>query len=53
LIASFGAASFEFVVNPLSAYLLSPLLMAAVTLLATLAGTLDAGQIRIAEHIKE
>ncbi len=53
LIASFGAASFEFVVNPLSAYLLSPLLMAAVTLLATLAGTLDAGRIRIAEHIKE
>ncbi len=53
LIASFGAASFEFVVNPLSAYLLSPLLMAAATLLATIAGTLDAGQIRIAENIKE
>ncbi len=53
LIASFGAASFEFVVNPLSAYLLSPLLMAAATLLATVAGTLDAGQIRVAENIKE
>jgi putative ABC transport system permease protein len=53
LIASFGAASFKFVVNPFSAYLLSPLLMVAATLLATLAGTLDAGQIRIAEDIKE
>lgn len=53
LIASFGAASFKFVVNPLSAYLLSPLLMVAATLFATLAGTLDAGQIRIAENIKE
>jgi len=53
VIASFGAASFEFVINPLSAYLLSPLLMVAATLLATLAGTLDAGWIRIAENIKE
>lgn len=53
LIASFGAASFEFVINPLTAYLLSPLLMAAATLFATIAGTWDAGQIRISENIKE
>lgn len=53
LIASFGAASFKFVVNPLSACLLSPLLMAAATLFATIAGTWDAGQIRISENIKE
>lgn len=53
VIAAFGAASFEFVVNPWSAYLLSPLLLAAVTLAATIAGTLDAGQIKISENIKE
>jgi len=53
VIASFGAASFSFVVDPLSAYVLSPLLMAAATLFATWTGTLDAGRIRIAEHIRE
>lgn len=53
VIASFGAASFEFVINPIFAYLLSPLLMGVATLLATIAGTLDAGQIRIADNIKE
>jgi putative ABC transport system permease protein len=53
VIASFGAASFAFVINPLFAYLLSPLLLTAVTLSATIAGTLDAGQIKIAENIKE
>ncbi|MFO7681012.1 MAG: ABC transporter permease [Chloroflexota bacterium] len=53
VIASFGAASFEFVVNPLFAYLFSPLLLTAVTLSATIFGTLDAGQIKIAENMKE
>lgn len=53
VIAAFGAASFAFVINPLFAYLLSPLLMGLVTLGATIVGSLDAGQIRIAEHIKE
>ena len=53
VIAAFGAASFEFVVNPWFAYLLSPLLLAAVTLAATIAGTLDVSQIKISENIKE
>ena len=53
VIASFGASSFAFVVNPLSAYLVSPLLMAAGTLLATVAGTWDAGRIKITQNIKE
>jgi putative ABC transport system permease protein len=53
VIAAFGAATFEFVINPWFAYLLSPLLLAAVTLAATIAGTLDAGQIKISENIKE
>lgn len=53
VIATFGAASFKFIVNPAFAYLLSPLLMAGVVLAATFFGTLDAGQIKISESIKE
>lgn len=53
LIASFGAASFSFVVNPLESYLILPLLMVAAVLAATAFGTRDAGKIRISENIKE
>ncbi len=53
VIASFGASSFEFVVNPLAAYLLSPLLMVCAVLAATIFGTVDAGKIRISENIQE
>lgn len=53
VIASFGASSFKFVINPAFAYLISPLMMAAVVLAATIFGTLDAGQIKISENIKE
>jgi len=53
VIASFGASSFKFVINPAFAYLLSPLMMAGVVLAATILGTLDAGQIKISENIKE
>ncbi|RRR67490.1 MAG: FtsX-like permease family protein [Candidatus Viridilinea halotolerans] len=53
VIGSFGATSFAFVINPWLAYLLSPLLMGVATLGATIAGVWDAGQISIAEHIKE
>jgi putative ABC transport system permease protein len=53
VIASFGAASFKFIINPVFAYLLSPLMMAVVVLAATFFGTLDAGQIKISENIKE
>lgn len=53
VIASFGASSFEFIVNPVFAYLLSPLMMVCVVLFATAIGTLDAGQNKIYENIKE
>ncbi|MEK3750973.1 FtsX-like permease family protein [Paenibacillus sp. FSL E2-8871] len=53
VISSFGASSFKFVVNPLSAYLLYPLMMAGSVLIATIIGTLGAGQIKIPENIKE
>jgi putative ABC transport system permease protein len=53
VIASFGASSFAFVVNPLEAYLISPLMMVCTVLAATIFGTLDAGKIKIFENIKE
>lgn len=53
LISSFGASSFKFVVNPLYAYLLSPLMMIGAVIVATMIGVSGAGQIKIADHIKE
>ncbi|KAI7264217.1 hypothetical protein KC345_g8906 [Hortaea werneckii] len=53
IIASFGASTFQFVVNPLSAYVLCPLMMAGSVLIATLIGTSGTGRIQISENIKE
>ncbi|MEH7385544.1 FtsX-like permease family protein [Bacillus sp. JJ1521] len=53
LIASFGASTFDFTINPVRAYLLSPLMMAVMVLLATMFGISRAGQIKISQHIKE
>lgn len=53
LIRSFGAASFKFVVDPFAAYLLSPLLLAGVVLIATIIGTAGTGKIIISGYIKE
>ncbi|MFO1446081.1 FtsX-like permease family protein [Bacillus sp. Bva_UNVM-123] len=53
VISSFGASTFQFTVNPLSAYFLSPLIMISSVLIATIIGTLGAGQIKIFENIKE
>jgi putative ABC transport system permease protein len=53
VIAVFGASTFAFAINPLWAYLLSPLMMAGAVLLATYFGASDAGRINIAENIKE
>lgn len=53
LIASFGAASFQFVINPISAYLVTPLLMGGTVLLAALLGSSGVKNIKISQHIKE
>jgi putative ABC transport system permease protein len=53
VIASFGASSFAFVVDPLEVYLLTPALMAFSVLLATALGTWDAGRIQVSESIRE
>lgn len=53
VISSFGASSFQFIVNPISAYLLSPLMLICSVLIATIIGTSSAGKIKISENIKE
>ncbi len=53
VISSFGASAFRFVVNPISAYFFCPLMMGCAVVIATMLGTLDAGQIKLAENIKE
>lgn len=53
LIASFGAASFQFVIDPISAYLITPLLMGGTVLLAALFGSSGVKNIKISQHIKE
>ncbi len=53
VIASFGAASFNFIINPLAAYVFCPLALLCVVLLATLIGTVKAGQLKIMDYIKE
>ncbi|MGE7915042.1 FtsX-like permease family protein [Lysinibacillus xylanilyticus] len=53
LITSFGASSFSFSINPLSAYVLCPLLMICSVLITTIIGTWDVGKIKISENIKE
>jgi putative ABC transport system permease protein len=53
VISAFGASSFQFVVNPVTAYLLCPLMMVCTVLIATMLGTSGAGQIKISENIME
>jgi len=53
VISSFGASSFSFSINPLSAYVLCPLLMICSVLFTTIIGTSGAGKIKISENIKE
>ncbi|WP_439876780.1 ABC transporter permease (plasmid) [Bacillus mycoides] len=52
VISSFGASAFKFVVNPLSAYLLCPLMIICLVLIATIIGTSRAGRIKIYENMK-
>jgi putative ABC transport system permease protein len=53
IISSFGASTFNFEVNPLWSYLLSPLMMVGVVLVATVIGISSIRQIKISEYIKE
>ncbi|MCX7615611.1 MAG: FtsX-like permease family protein, partial [Clostridiales bacterium] len=53
VISQLGASTFKFAVNPVSAYLLSPLMMVCSVLVATIIGASGTGQIKISENIKE
>ncbi|OOC59323.1 ABC transporter permease [Paenibacillus ihbetae] len=52
-ISTFGASAFRFTVDPLSAYLLSPLMMIGSVLIATVIGISGAGHIKISDSLKE
>ncbi|MCM3786720.1 ABC transporter permease [Neobacillus mesonae] len=51
-ISSFGASTFHFTVDPFSAYLLSPLMIICLVLIATIIGTSGTERIQIFENIK-
>ncbi|MFC7677580.1 ABC transporter permease [Paenibacillus sp. GCM10028914] len=53
VISSFGASVFTFSINPLSAYLLIPLMMIGSVLIATIIGISGVGHIKISENMKE
>lgn len=52
-ISSFGATTFQFTINPLSTYLVFPMILLLVALFATILGTFHAGDIQLCESIKE
>ncbi len=51
--SSFGVTSLQLQINPVSAYLLCPLMMIVATLFATMLGTSGIGRVTISENIKE
>lgn len=53
VISAFGASSFKFTINPVSAYVLCPLLMIFTVLIGAALGTNSTGKIKISENIKE
>lgn len=53
IISSFGAASFEFMIHPLSAYVLCPIILICSVLIAMIIGTSSVRSINISENIKE
>lgn len=53
VISAFGASSFRFTINPVSAYLLCPLMMVCTVLIGAILGTSEAGKIKLSENIKE
>lgn len=53
LISSFGASSFHFEVNPLFAYLFSPIVITVCVYAATIFGISDIDMLLVSDHIKE
>lgn len=53
LLSSMGITSFTFVTNPVISYFLCPLALLCAVLIATFAGTAQAGRVNIAESVKE
>lgn len=52
-ISALGATTFQFTVNPLATYVVSPLILVASGLLAAIWGTVHAGDVKLCQSIKE
>ena len=52
MIASFGADAFTFAIDPITAYIVCPLLMLVAVVIATIGSTAGVGRIQISQHIK-
>lgn len=53
LIGSFGATTFKFIINPVSTYLLLPIMLILSVVIATILGTCNMEKIKISDNIKE
>jgi len=53
VISSFGTSSFGFIIDPLNAYLVCPLLIIIAVLAATFLGASGAGKTKISDYIRE
>ncbi|MPN37701.1 hypothetical protein SDC9_185221 [bioreactor metagenome] len=53
LIGSFGATTFKFIINPISTYLLLPIMLILSVVIATILGTCNMEKIKISDNIKE
>lgn len=53
VMSALGSTVFQFTVNPLSAYVLSPLMMTGAVLIAAMIGTSRAGRLPISIYLKE
>lgn len=53
MISSFGVTGFRFEINPIFAYLVSPLLIATCVYAATLLGISEIRALKVSDHIKE
>lgn len=52
-VSAFGATTFQIIINPLSTYLLAPLILLFSGLLAAIWGTCHAGNVQFCQSIKE
>ena len=53
ILASLGATTFKFMVNPIVAYILSPVMLILTVIVSSIIVTANLGKIKISDNIKE